>query len=226
MREDRYRDRADAGRQLGEAVASMDVEDPVVLALPRGGVPVAREVAQRLDAPLDVVVVRKIGAPRNPEYALGALGEGDVEVLDDDAMAQLGVDRSDLERTIAREREELERRLRRYRGERRGVDVTGRNVVLVDDGIATGRTAAAAAQVLKAKGAKRVVLAVPVGPPQSVDTLRGMFDDVLVLRTPRGFMAVGAWYDRFDQTSDDEVVRHLEEHGRQVASESADGEGS
>lgn len=226
MSEDRYRDRADAGRQLGEALTSMEIEDPVVLALPRGGVPVAREVAQALDAPLDVVVVRKIGAPSNPEYALGAIGEGGVEVLDSEAMSQVGVDRSDIEGTISKEREELQRRLTRYRGGRGGVDVADRNVVLIDDGIATGRTAAAAAQVLKAKGAHRVILAVPVGPPQSVDTLRGMFDEVLVLKTPRGFMAVGAWYQRFGQTTDDEVIRHLEEHGRQVVAEDHREEGS
>lgn len=218
MDRNRFRDRIEAGQRLSEAVADLDLDRPVVLGLPRGGVPVAREVARRLDAPLDVVVVRKVGAPRNPEYALGALGEGDVEVLDADAMRQLGVSRSDLEDTIAAERTELERRLHRYRGDRRGVDVEDRTVVLVDDGIATGRTAAAAAQVLRARGANRVVLAVPVGPPQAVATMRELFDDVLILLTPTGFMAVGAWYDVFDQTTDDEVVRQLEEHGRTVES--------
>lgn len=222
MEERTYQDRADAGRRLAEELAQRDLGDPVVLGLPRGGVPVARQVAERLEAPLDVVVVRKIGAPRNPEYALGAIGEGDVEVLDEDAMSQLGVDRTDLEQTIDEERNELQRRLDRYRGERRGVDVAGRTVVLVDDGVATGRTAAAAAQVLKARGADRVILAVPVGPPQSVEELRDRFDEVLVLQTPRGFRAVGAWYREFGQTSDQEVVRHLEEYGHTVASRQED----
>ncbi|MDX1657183.1 MAG: phosphoribosyltransferase family protein [Nitriliruptorales bacterium] len=212
----RFRNRTEAGQRLADAVADLDLDDPVVLGLPRGGVPVARQVAERLDAPLDVVVVRKIGAPSNPEYALGAIGEGDVEVLDRESMRRLGVDRDALRGTIDDERAELRRRLERYRGQRRGVDVSGRTVVVVDDGIATGRTAKAAAEVLRARGAERVVLAVPVGPPQNVDPLRERFDDVVILETPQGFMAVGAWYDDFGQTSDEEVVEHLNSYGRRL----------
>lgn len=205
-----YADRPEAGRRLADAVADMDLQDPLVLALPRGGAPVAREVAAELDAPLDVLVVRKIGAPRNPEYALGAIGEGGTEVLDEEAMRRAGTTRADLEPTIEDERAELERRLQRYRGGRGGIDVAGRTVVVVDDGVATGRTAAAAAEVLRERGVARLVLAVPVGPPDSVEGMRERYDEVRVLRTPQPFRAIGGWYDRFDQTSDEEVVDVLQ----------------
>lgn len=205
----RFHDRRDAGRQLGEKLAQRDLADAIVLGLPRGGVPVAAEVAQRLRVPLDVVVVRKVGAPTNPEYALGAIGEGGVEVLDQQALRTVGVRRDDLTATIRREREELARRVHRYRGERQGLDVAGRVTVIVDDGIATGSTARAAGQVLRAAGAVRVILAVPVGPPRSIERLAGDFDEVVVLSTPPDFRAVGSWYDSFAQTTDDEVERLL-----------------
>lgn len=213
-----FRDRSDAGRRLAAAVAALDLHDPVVLGLPRGGLPVAAEVAERLDAPLDVVVVRKIGAPSNPEYALGAIGEDGVELLDDRAVASLGLDRARLQPTIEAEREELERRLVRYRGDRRGVDVAGRTVVLVDDGIATGSTAAAAAEVLRARGAATVVLAVPVGPPRSIERLQQVFDRVVALAAPESFLAVGSWYEDFGQTTDEEVEEILAGHGERLRS--------
>lgn len=214
----RFRDRTDAGRQLGDELAGRNLDAPLVLGLPRGGVPVAAEVADRLGSPLDVVVVRKIGAPTNPEYALGAIGEGGVEVLNEDAAATLGLDSNDLSGTIRRERQELNRRVLRFRGERGGLDVTGRTVIVVDDGIATGSTALAASQVLRARGAARVVLAVPVAPPRSLQRLADHFDDVVALSTPRNFRAVGSWYDTFGQISDDEVERVLTAHHQRSSS--------
>lgn len=204
-----FTDRTDAGRQLAARLRTMSLDRPVVLGLPRGGLPVAREVAAALQAPLDVVVVRKIGAPGHREYALGAIGEGDVEILDDDAVLRLGLDREQLRPVLDEERQELQRRVARYRRDRPGVDVAGRTVVLVDDGIATGRTARAAARVLRARDVARVVLAVPVASPRAVAALADAVDEVVALRTPPEFMAVGSWYVDFGQTSDEEVEEIL-----------------
>jgi putative phosphoribosyl transferase len=202
----KFHDRAEAGRRLAERLLESGYLDPVILGLPRGGVPVAAEVAARLDAPLDVVVVRKIGAPGNREYALGAIGEGDVEVLDEPAMRRLGLRREHLAATISAERDELERRVQRYRAGRPAVAVAGRTAIVVDDGIATGNTAVAAARVLRALGAAHLVMAAPVGPPDCYAVLEPVYDEVVVLSTPRGFMAVGTWYDDFGQTPDQTVV--------------------
>ena len=211
-----FKDRREAGRRLAPRVADLDLTDPVVLGLPRGGVPVAAEVAAHLGASLDVVVVRKVGAPGNPEYGLGAVGEGGVEILQESSMRQVGVERSDLVPTIERERRELESRLRRWRGHGEQLSVAGRTVVVVDDGIATGVTAAAAVEVLRRLGASRVVLAVPVAPPEGVHRLRRIVDDLVVLATPRDFMAVGSFYRDFRQVTDDEVTRLLAtDHDRQ-----------
>ncbi|MBW3664617.1 MAG: phosphoribosyltransferase [Actinobacteria bacterium] len=204
-----YTDREEAGRELAAALRDLELDDPLILGLPRGGVPVAREVADELDAPLDVLVVRKIGAPGHAEYGIGAIGEEDVEVLDDDAMRALRLGRADLEATIARERTELQRRVRLYRGDRAPTSLRDRTVVIVDDGLATGNTARAAVAVVRQRGAGRVVVAVPVGAPQSVDDLRRLSDEVVCPHAPRSFRAVGSWYGDFHQVTDEEVQSHL-----------------
>jgi len=204
-----YADREEAGRHLAFALRDLELDAPLILGLPRGGVPVAREVADGLDAPLDVLVVRKIGAPGHAEYGIGAIGEEGVEVLDEDAMRALRLERADLEDTIARERTELQRRVQRYRGDRAPTPLRDRTVVIVDDGLATGNTARAAVAVVRQRGAGRVVIAVPVGAPPSIDELRRLADDVVCPHAPTSFRAVGSWYGDFHQVTDDEVQAHL-----------------
>ena len=205
-----YRDREDAGRRLAARLARLAQDRPVVVGLPRGGVPVAFEVASALSAPLDVVVVRKLGAPMQPELAIGAIGEEGVIVLNKDLVSALAIQREELEAVVAREQAELTRRQRLYRGDRPPVAVAGRTVVLVDDGIATGSTAMAAAQVLRERGARRVVLAVPVGPPDAAARFGPEVDELVCLQAPEWFFAVGSCYERFDQTSDEQVGELLE----------------
>jgi predicted phosphoribosyltransferase len=204
-----YADREEAGRQLAAALRDLQLDSPLILGLPRGGVPVAREVADGLDAPLDVLVVRKLGAPGHAEYGIGAIGEEGVEVLDEDAMRALRLERADLEDTIARERIELQRRVQRYRGDRAPTPLRDRTVVIVDDGLATGNTARAAVALVRQRGAGRVVIAVPVGAPPSIDDLRRLADDVVCPHAPTSFRAVGSWYGDFHQVTDDEVQAHL-----------------
>jgi putative phosphoribosyl transferase len=205
----RFANRQEAGRRLANRLEPLRVLDPVVVALPRGGVPVAAEVAHRLDAPLDVLVVRKIGHPRQPEFAVGALGEGDIVILDQRAVADPGVTQAALTATVARERAELERRVVLYRGNRPQQPVRGRTVIVVDDGLATGASAHAAIEVLRRSGAARVILAVPVAPAEAIAELRRVADDVVCLVTPTDFRAVGRWYDDFGQVGDGEVARLL-----------------
>jgi putative phosphoribosyl transferase len=202
-------DRRDAGERLAPMLAHLRPRNPIVLGLPRGGVPVAAIVADALDAPLDVIVVRKLGAPSQPEYAIGAVGEDGVRVLDEVAIGMLGVgvDRvASLERA---ERVELARRGALFRGGRPRLDLTGRTAIIVDDGVATGATAAAACRVARALGAKTVVLAVPVAPREWREGLRGEADELIAAETHAPFHAVGMWYSDFRQTSDDEVVAAL-----------------
>jgi putative phosphoribosyl transferase len=206
----RFHDRDDAGRRLAARVRELGLDDPVVLALPRGGVPVAAQVARAIDAPLDVILVRKLGVPAQPELAMGALGEEGVRVLDRDLVARAHVRDDQLADVEHREREELSRRARTYRGHRDPLPIAGRTVVIVDDGLATGASARAAIEVARARGAGRVVLAVPVAPPETVVALRSAADDVVSLETPAAMAAIGQWYDDFSQTSDAEVVAHLE----------------
>src|SRR6516162_1908505 len=221
----RFRDRAEAGRQLAETVRQAGVgevgEDVVVLGLPRGGVPVAYEVADALRAPLDVVVVRKLGVPFQPELAMGAIGEGGIRVENRDVLRAAALSELDLEAVEKRERAELERRAREYRGGRDRLDLRGRCAVVVDDGIATGSSARAAARVVRALGASRVVLAAPVASRLAQAELSDVADDVLCVESPEPFYAVGEWYRDFSQTSDAEGVDLLGRSGPGRPSRSA-----
>jgi putative phosphoribosyl transferase len=209
-----FLDRVQAGRRLGEALAERSGDgDRVVLGIPRGGVVVAAEVAKHLSAPLDVVIPRKVGAPGNPELGLGAIAPG-VRVLDERLLRDLRVTEDYLEREIADQEREIERRSKVYRGGKEPVDVKGKTAIVVDDGVATGGTAAAAVRWARRAGAARVVLAVPVAPAQAVPALAREADECVILATPEPFYAVGQWYERFDQIEDDEVVRLLSEEIR------------
>ncbi len=200
-----FADRHSAGEELGRAVARLEPEEPVVLGLPRGGVPVAYEVARELGCPLDVLVVRKIGVPMQPELAMGSVGEGGVVVRNEDVIQIARVDDETFERVLESEKQELEGRLRMYRSEARPIDVEGRTVIVVDDGLATGSTARAALQVLKERDAREIWLAVPVAPSDTAEDMASIADRLVTLQTPRRFGAVGAWYRDFSQTSDQEV---------------------
>jgi putative phosphoribosyl transferase len=201
-----FSDRADAGRRLAGELTRFRGPDLVVLGLPRGGVPVAFEVARELQAPLDVIVVRKVGVPFQPELAMGAVGEDGVVVVNDHVLAMAGVERAEFEQVERRERAELERRAQRFRGDRPRLDLAGRTVVIVDDGIATGSTARAACAVARAHGARHVVLAAPVAAPSAVEALRREADELVLLETPERFSAVGQFYGDFRPTEDDEVL--------------------
>ncbi|HET9253754.1 MAG TPA: phosphoribosyltransferase family protein [Pseudonocardiaceae bacterium] len=202
-------DRADAGRQLGQRLLHLQGPGVIVLGLPRGGVRVAAEVAAILSAPLDVILVRKLGVPSQPELAMGAIGEQGVRVLLPATLSRAGVIPDELAAVERRERAELRRRARRFRGERARVPLAGRVAVIVDDGIATGSTARAACQVARAQGAARIVLAVPVAPQGWVRGLRDVADELIALATPRQFYAIGCWYSDFSQSTDGEVVTCL-----------------
>jgi predicted phosphoribosyltransferase len=210
----RFQNRSDAGRQLAEKLDRYaNRDDVVVLALPRGGLPVAYEVASRLRAPLDVFLVRKLGVPAHPELAMGAIAQGGVQVLSDDLIADLGVPAAVVERVAARERLELERRDRLYRGGRAPVDVRGRIVILVDDGLATGSTMQAATTALRALQPARIVAAAPVGAADTCRRIAQFADEVVCVTTPEPFNAVGLWYANFAQPTDDEVRELLQAGG-------------
>jgi putative phosphoribosyl transferase len=204
-----FSDRTDAGRQLAEALRGKVEPPAIVLALPRGGVPVAVVVAEALDAPLDVIGVRKVGAPGRPELGVGAVAEGGGLVLDEGILGHLGLDRQDVDDTIAAERREVARRVERYRQGRPLPDLEGKTVVVVDDGLATGVTARAALRAVRNQRATRVVLAVPVCSSAAQGDLASEADEVVCVMAPARFMAVGEWYRDFGQTSDDEVLEIL-----------------
>jgi predicted phosphoribosyltransferase/predicted alpha/beta-hydrolase family hydrolase len=204
-----FANRKDAGRRLAVLLAPLRNDRPVVLALPRGGVPVALEVARALGAPLDVIVVRKLGLPFQPELGFGAIGEGNVRLIDSDLVHRIGLTSWDIAQVEANERRELNRRLKRYRGNRPPIPIKGRTVVIVDDGLATGATARAAVTIARARGANRIIVAVPVAPSQTVKELQNDADQVVSLVTPPHFVAVGLWYRDFEQTSDAEVAALL-----------------
>ncbi|WP_129784851.1 phosphoribosyltransferase family protein [Promicromonospora panici] len=216
-----FNDRTDAGRQLAERLETLRGEDVVVLGLPRGGVPVAFEVARALGAPLDVIVVRKLGVPYQPELALGAIGEGDVRVLDERITGQVRLPTEELAEVERAERAELLSRVEKFRGDRERTALADRTALIVDDGLATGSTARAACQVARAQGVARVVLAVPVGAVEAVRMLQHDADDVVCLETPARFMAVGQWYSDFRQVSDREVADLLDRAARRGTQQSA-----
>jgi putative phosphoribosyl transferase len=202
-----FADRRDAGRKLADALRGHAALHPVVLALPRGGVPVAYEVAEALAAPLDLIFVRKIGAPGHPELGVGAVVDGsDPRIVVNPVAAQLGISRAYIDAQAARELEEIERRRLAYVGGRNPYPVRGRTVIVIDDGIATGGTARAALQGLAEAGARRTILAVPVAAVDTVEELRSDADEIVTLATPDPFYAVGLYYGDFTQTDDAEVV--------------------
>ena len=201
-----FKDRSDAGRRLAARLSHFAGRDDVlVLALPRGGVPVGYEVAEALGAPLDVFLVRKLGTPGQEELAMGAIASGGVRVLNDRVVGALRLSRTVIDRVEARERQELERREREYRAGRPPPDVRGKTVILVDDGLATGSTMRAAVAALRRLGPARVVVAVPVGASETCEEFAGEADETVCAHEPEPFFAVGAWYDDFSQTTDDEV---------------------
>jgi putative phosphoribosyl transferase len=206
----RFHNRIDAGRQLAAALTEFENRpDVVVLGLPRGGVPVAHEVATQLHVALDVCLVRKLGVPGHEELAMGAIADGGIEVLSLDLIRDLGIPRTVVEQVAVRQRLELERRDRVYRGGRPPAIVNSHVVLLVDDGLATGSTMEAAIRVLRQQKPARVIVAVPVGPRETCERLRAVADQVVCLFTPEPFEAVGAWYEEFMQTTDDEIMRLL-----------------
>ena len=209
-----FDDRADAGRKLATALAGYKSQRPVILALPRGGVPVAAEVAAELDAPLDLVLVRKIGVPFQPELAMGAVVDGGspIVVRNEDVIREAGIDEQEFKAICDRELAEIERRRLRYLGTRERAEIAGRTVIVIDDGIATGATMRAALLAVRARRPRQVVLAVPVAPTSTLEALRADADDVVCLEDHEPFDAIGVFYRDFTQVTDEEVVALLAQH--------------
>ena len=207
-----FRDRSDAGRRLAEALQSYRAQRPIVFALPRGGVPVAAEVCAALDAPLDLIIARKIGVPIQPELAMGAVAEGGEPVRNEDVIALVGITDAEFAAVCERERREIGRRRRRYLGDRAPAAVAGHPAIVIDDGIATGATMRAALLAVRARKPQKVVLAVPVAPTSTLDALRAAADEIVCLEDHEPFGAIGLFYRDFTQVSDEEVVSMLAGH--------------
>jgi putative phosphoribosyl transferase len=206
---ERFKDRRDAGRRLAARLLPLAEERPLVLGLPRGGIPVAEEVARLLGAPLEILAVRKLGAPHNPEYGIGAIAEGGTRVLDRDALTLLEIDGGELARIVEREAAELQRRVEAYRCDREPASLRDRTVIVVDDGVATGVTDTAALREVHHHEPRRSILAIPVCPPDSLARLQDEADEVVCLVVPPRLQGVGQWYADFDQVSDAEVIAAL-----------------
>ncbi len=206
-----FRNRTEAGRKLAKSLAGYKDQQPVILALPRGGVPVAAEVAAALDAPLDLILVRKIGVPIQPELAMGAVVDGDAPLIvrNEDVIALAGIDDAEFKAICDSELAEIERRRQRYLGNRERVDISGRVTIVIDDGVATGATTRAALRATRIRNPKKLVLAVPVAPTDSLAALRSEADDVVCLEDHEFFMAIGAYYADFNQVADAEVTEFL-----------------
>ena len=204
-----FNDRVEAGKKLAKALEDFKGKNAIILAIPRGGVVVGFEIASELELPLDVIIPRKVGAPNNPELAIGAIAEDGTIILDNSLVTYLGVSESFIREESARQREEIKRRLKVYRPNEPSPNVKGLDVILVDDGIATGSTMKAALASVKNQGAKTVTVAVPVGPPSTIEELKEQADKVICLKTPEFFQAIGRFYLDFNQTSDEEVIELL-----------------
>ena len=212
-------DRGDAGRQLAERLSAYAGDSLMIFALPRGGVPVGAEIARSLEAPLEIIVSRKLGAPDQPEFGIGAVAPGGVRVLNERAVKILGIQEDYVERITERESAEVERRLRLFRGDRPYPDLYGRTAILVDDGLATGVTARAAFHTLRLMQPEKLVLAVPVCAPQTAAPIRSEVDDLICVVAPTNLRAIGLWYENFEQVPDEEVIRLLEEARRRAEPE-------
>ncbi len=212
-----FADRRDAGRRLADRLARLSRHAVIVLALPRGGVPVAEVIAERIHAPLDVFVVRKVGAPGNPEYGLGAVAEGGTVMIDERRVRELGLEPSDLDEEVRVQTQEVEQRVRRYRGGGPGPEVGGKTVVVVDDGLATGATAKAAVRALRMRRPARLVLAVGVASTEAHEELAREVDELVCPCVPARFYAVGEWYRDFSEVTDEEVLAILARHAPRVA---------
>lgn len=205
-----FTDRGDAGRQLAARLRPLAEEKPVIVALPRGGVPVAKEIADALGAPLEILAVRKLGTPQNPEYGIGAIAEDGTCVIDTEAVGVLRIPNGELDAIVARETAELARRVKAYRGDRLPLELEGRTVIVVDDGVATGVTDTAALLAVRHQNPRRIVLAVPVCSPDALERLRDKADEIVCLRAPLMLHGVGQSYRDFSQVSDEEVIDALQ----------------
>jgi len=210
-----FRNRTDAGQQLADVLDDHDVEADIVVAIPRGGLPVGRVVADSLRVPLDIVSARKIGAPQNPELAVGAVAADGTVWLNESLIAELEVEDAYLEEQIETQRQAASEKIERYRGDRSPLEYDGKTVLIVDDGVATGATTIACIRQTKNAGAERVILAVPVAPPDTVERLQAEADEVICVETPQHFGAVGRFYESFDQVSDEQAKRYLNSSGEQ-----------
>ena len=212
-----FTDRVDAGKRLASALSNFSGKKGIVLAIPRGGVPVGFEIAKTLKIPLDVIIPRKIGAPDNPELAIGAVAEDGTAILDDNLVKYLAVSREYIKEEIERQKQEIQRRLETYRQDSSYPNLKGFDVIVVDDGIATGSTMKAALASVKNRGAASITVAVPVGPPSTIEELEEVADRVVCLYTPEYFQAIGQFYNDFRQTTDEEVIKLLQESKQKLA---------